>query len=54
MSIEINKSINFVVHGEPASKANSRKIVNFGKDLELLNLIKLEIMKKYLHNNVHN
>ena len=31
MSIEINKSINFVVHGEPASKANSRKIVNFGK-----------------------
>ena len=54
MSIEINKSINFVVHGEPASKANSRKIVNFGKRFGVIKSDKLEIMKKYLHNNVHN
>ena len=31
MSIDINKNFNFIVYGEPASKANSRKIVNFGK-----------------------
>ena len=31
MSIKTHKKINFIIEGEPASKANSRKIVNFGK-----------------------
>ena len=31
MSNKIYPSIKFVVEGEPASKANSRKIVKFGK-----------------------
>ena len=36
MSIEINKSFNFIVYGEPASKANSRKIVRFGKRMAII------------------
>jgi len=36
MSIEINKSFNFIVYGEPASKANSRRIVHFGKRMALI------------------
>ena len=36
MSIEINKSFNFIVYGEPASKANSRRIVNFGKKMGVI------------------
>ena len=31
MSTEIQESFQFIIYGEPASKANSRKIVNFGK-----------------------
>ena len=31
MSIKTHKKINFIIEGEPASKANSRKIVTFGK-----------------------
>ena len=36
MSIQINKSFNFIVYGEPASKANSRKIVHFGKRMGVI------------------
>ena len=35
MSIKTHKKINFIIEGEPASKANSRKIVNFGKRMGL-------------------
>ena len=31
MSTKTQKKINFIIEGEPASKSNSRKIVNFGK-----------------------
>ncbi len=31
MSIKTHEKINFIIEGEPASKANSRKIVTFGK-----------------------
>ncbi len=31
MSTEIKESFKLIIYGEPASKANSRKIVNFGK-----------------------
>jgi len=31
MSTQLHTSTNFIIYGEPASKANSRKIVNFGK-----------------------
>ena len=31
MSIKTHEKINFIIEGEPASKANSRKIVSFGK-----------------------
>ena len=36
MSIETQKNIKFIIEGEPASKANSRKIVKFGKRLALI------------------
>jgi len=36
MSITNNNKTEFVILGEPASKANSRKIVNFGKRMALI------------------
>jgi|TARA_E500000318_G_scaffold29320_2_gene29288 Holliday junction resolvase RusA-like endonuclease len=36
MSITNNNKTSFVILGEPASKANSRKIVNFGKRVALI------------------
>jgi len=36
MSITNNNKTKFVILGEPASKANSRKIVNFGKRMALI------------------
>lgn len=36
MSIKTHKKINFIIEGEPASKANSRKIVNFGKRMGVI------------------
>jgi len=36
MSITNNNKIEFVIEGEPASKANSRKIVNFGKRMGVI------------------
>jgi len=36
MSITNNNKTSFVILGEPASKANSRKIVNFGKRMALI------------------
>ena len=36
MSIKTHKKINFIIDGEPASKANSRKIVNFGKRMGVI------------------
>ena len=30
MSTQLHTSTNFIIYGEPASKANSRKIVKFG------------------------
>tara|TARA_E500000318_G_C3389448_1_gene145369 strand:- start:28 stop:420 length:393 start_codon:yes stop_codon:yes gene_type:complete len=46
MSIEINKSFNFIVYGEPASKANSRKIVNFGKRMAIIKSAKARNYEK--------
>ena len=45
MSIKTHKKINFIIEGEPASKANSRKIVNFGKRMgpQLENLIETDV-----------
>ena len=48
MSIKTHKKINFIIEGEPASKANSRKIVNFGKRMGVIKSKKLGIMKKCL------
>lgn len=36
MSTEIKESFKFIIYGEPASKANSRKIVNFGKRMGVI------------------
>jgi len=36
MSTEIQESFKFIIYGEPASKANSRKIVNFGKRMGVI------------------
>ena len=36
MSNKIYKATKFIVHGEPASKSNSRKIVRFGKRLGVI------------------
>ena len=36
MSITNNNKTSFVILGEPASKSNSRKIVNFGKRMALI------------------
>tara|TARA_S200002703_G_scaffold152141_1_gene152287 strand:+ start:2268 stop:2660 length:393 start_codon:yes stop_codon:yes gene_type:complete len=36
MSITNNNKTSFVILGEPASKANSRKIVNFGKRVAVI------------------
>jgi len=36
MSITNNNKIHFIIDGEPASKGNSRKIVNFGKRMALI------------------
>ena len=36
MSTEIQESFQFIIYGEPASKANSRKIVNFGKRMGVI------------------
>ena len=36
MSITNNEKIKFIIEGEPASKGNSRKIVNFGKRMALI------------------
>ena len=36
MSIKTHKKINFIIEGEPASKANSRKIVSFGKRMGVI------------------
>ena len=36
MSIINNEKIIFTIEGEPASKSNSRKIVNFGKRMALI------------------
>tara|TARA_R110000782_G_scaffold161988_1_gene253912 strand:+ start:449 stop:841 length:393 start_codon:yes stop_codon:yes gene_type:complete len=47
MSIEINKSFKFIVYGEPASKANSRRIVKFGKRMAV---IKSEKARNYEKN----
>ena len=44
MSIENNEKILFTIEGEPASKANSRKIVNFAKRM---GLIKSEKARNY-------
>jgi len=36
MSITNNNKTQFIIEGEPASKGNSRKIVNFGKRMALI------------------
>ena len=36
MSTQLHTSTNFIIYGEPASKANSRKIVKFGKRMALI------------------
>ena len=36
MSITNNNKTSFIILGEPASKSNSRKIVNFGKRMALI------------------
>ena len=36
MSTEIKESFKLIIYGEPASKANSRKIVNFGKRMGVI------------------
>jgi len=36
MSITNNEKFKFIIEGEPASKGNSRKIVNFGKRMALI------------------
>lgn len=36
MSITNNNKTKFIIEGEPASKGNSRKIVNFGKRMALI------------------
>ena len=40
----MDKKINFIIEGEPASKANSRKIVSFGKRM---GVIKSEKARNY-------
>ena len=36
MSTKTHEKINFIIEGEPASKANSRRIVSFGKRLAVI------------------
>ena len=50
MSIEINRKILFTIEGEPASKSNSRKIVNFGKRMALIKSQKARDYEKIFAN----
>jgi len=50
MSIEINEKILFTIEGEPASKSNSRKIVNFGKRMALIKSQKARDYEKIFAN----
>ena len=50
MSIENNKKIIFTIEGEPASKSNSRKIVNFGKRMALIKSQKARDYEKLFAN----
>tara|TARA_R110000803_G_scaffold107700_1_gene175836 strand:+ start:350 stop:742 length:393 start_codon:yes stop_codon:yes gene_type:complete len=50
MSIEINGKILFTIEGEPASKSNSRKIVNFGKRMALIKSQKARDYEKIFAN----
>ncbi len=48
MSTEIQESFQFIIYGEPASKANSRKIVNFGKRMAIIKSAKARNYEKAL------
>ena len=50
MSIKTHKKINFIIEGEPASKANSRKIVNFGKRMGVIKSQKARDYEKIFAN----
>ena len=50
MSIINNEKIIFTIEGEPASKSNSRKIVNFGKRMALIKSQKARDYEKLFAN----
>ena len=50
MSITNNNKTQFIIEGEPASKGNSRKIVNFGKRMALIKSQKARDYEKLFAN----
>ena len=50
MSTQLQESTTLIIYGEPASKANSRKIVNFGKRMALIKSQKARDYEKLFAN----